>query len=73
MLEIIKQEEVYECANDCMQKNCFIIFKCYEKYVVINIRRYTGWGDRGLEYCGKQEFDNLYDALDYYNKDLREI
>lgn len=73
MLEIMRQEEDYQHGNDCMQKNCFTIIKCHEKYIVMNIRRYVGWCDNGIDFRGRKEFDNLYDALDYYNGDLREL
>ena len=71
MLEVMRQETDYQHGNDCIQKNCYTILKCHETFIVMNIRRYTGWGDRGIEIVGKTEFDNLYLALDYYNNDLR--
>lgn len=71
MLEVMRQETDYQHGNDCMIKNCYTILKCHEKYIAMNIRKCTGWADRGIEIVGKTEFDNLYNALDYYNGDLR--
>ena len=71
MLEIMRQETDYQHGNDCMIKNCYIILKCHETYIAVNIRRYVGWCDNGIDFRGKKEFDNLYDALDYYSGDLR--
>ena len=71
MLEIMRQETDYQYGNDCMIKNCYTVLKCHETYVAMNIRRLTGWADRGIEIIGKKEFDNLYNALDYYNGALR--
>ena len=73
MLEVIRQETDYQHGNDCMQKNCFTIIKCHDKYIVMNIRRYTGWCDNGIEFVGIKEFDNLHNALEYYNGDLRRM
>lgn len=72
-MEILRQETDYQYGNDCIQKNCFVIIKCHDKYIVMNIRRYTGWCDRGTEFVGKKEFNNLYNALEYYNGDLRKM
>lgn len=71
MLEVMRQETDSRYGNDCMIKNCYTILKCHEKYIVMNICRYVGWCDNGIDFRGRKEFDNLYDALDYYNGNLR--
>ena len=73
MLEIMRQEEDYQYGNDCLIKNCFTVIKCHEKYIAMNIRRYVGWCDNGIDFRGRKEFDNLYEALDYYNGNLRKM
>ena len=73
MLEIIKQEENCRQGNDCLIKDCFTVIKCHDKYIVMNIRRYIGWCDNGTDFRSRKEFDNLDNALDYYNGELREV
>ena len=58
MLEIIKQETNTKEGNDCIIENCYSVLKCYDFYIVLNIRRYRGWCDNGLDIRGKKEFDN---------------
>ena len=70
-LKIYLQESNCEHGNDCLIKNCYTILECHDKYIVLNIRRYIGWCDHGLDFRGRKEFDNVYDAMDYYNGDLR--
>ena len=67
------QEENNREGNECLIKDCYTILKCHDKYIVVNIRRYIGWCDNGLDIRGRKEFDNLYDAMEYYNNDLREM
>ena len=65
MLEIYLQESNIENGNDCLIRNCYTILKCHDKYIVMNIRRYRGWCDNGIDIRGIKEFDNSFDAIDY--------
>ena len=71
MLDILFQETDYEHGNDCLIKNCYLMFECHSIFVVLNIRRYIGWCDDGLHFIGKKEFDNHFDAYDYFLNNLR--
>ena len=71
MLEIINQETDSKQGNDCLIENCYTILKCHEKYLAMNIRRYRGWCDNGLDIRGRKEFEDVNDAIKYYNGDLR--
>lgn len=73
MLEIVKQETNSKEGNDCLIEDCFTILKCHDKYIVMNIRRYRGWCDDGLDIRGRREFDDESDALHYYNGKLRNM
>lgn len=73
MLEIIKQEETQEEGNECLIKNCYVILRCHNKYIVGNIRRYIGWCDHGLDFRGRREFNKPEDAERYFNNDLRNM
>jgi len=73
MLEIYLQETDYEHGNDCLIQNCYTILKCHDKYITMNIRRYKGWCDNGIDIRGKKDFENAFDAMDYYNGDLRKM
>lgn len=73
MLEIYLQESSTEHGNDCLIQNCYTILKCHDKYIVMNIRRYRGWCDNGIDIRGKKEFDNGFDAKNYYEGDLRNM
>lgn len=71
MLEIIKQEELITEGNDCLIMNCYVILKCHDKYIVMNIRRYNGgWCDNDIDFRGRKEFDNLNESIRYYTTDL---
>ena len=65
MLEIIRQYEDTTEGNDCLIKDCIVWMKCHGKYIVMNIRRYTGC-DNGMDFRCRKEFDNSFDACDYY-------
>ena len=71
MLERINQETDSKQGNDCLIENCYTILKCHEKYLVMNIRRYRGWCDNGLDIRGRKEFEDVNAAIKYYNGDLR--
>lgn len=71
MLEIYLQETDNEHGNDCLIENCYTILKCHDKYLVMNIRRYRGWCDNGMDIRGRKEFDSLIEATDYYKGELR--
>lgn len=71
MLEIIKQEETKDVGNDCLIKNCYVILKCHDKYIVGNIRRYIGWCDHGMDFRGRRETEDLNEAERYFNNELR--
>lgn len=71
MLEILLQETNTQHGNDCLIQNCYTVLKCHEQYVVVNIRRYRGWCDNGIEIRGKKDFDNYFDAVNYYQNELR--
>ena len=71
MLEIINQETDSKQGNDCLIENCYTILKCHEKYLAMNIRRYRGWNDNGLDIWGRKEFEDVNAAIKYYNGDLR--
>ena len=73
MLEIINQEIELREGNDCLIENCYVIFKCHGKYLVMNIRRYRGWCDNGLDILGRKEFADVIAATEYYNGDLRNL
>lgn len=73
MLEIINQETDSKQGNDCLIENCYTILKCHEKYLAMNIRRYRGWNDNGLDICGRKEFEDVNAAIKYYNGDLRNL
>jgi hypothetical protein len=73
MLNIINQETHSKHGNDCLIEDCYTLLECHDKYIVMNFRRYRGWCDDGIDIRGKKEFDNIYDATEYYNKDLRWI
>ena len=66
MLEIIRQHEDTRAGNDCLIKDCIVWMKCYEKHIVVLIRKYIGWCDKGLEYRYKKEFADANYACDYY-------
>ena len=66
MLEIIRQYEDTTEGNDCLIKDCIVLLKCHGKYIVMNIRRYIGWCDHGMDFRCRKEFDNETDAYDYY-------
>lgn len=40
--------------------------KCHDKHIVMNIRRYRGWCDNGMDFRDRKEFDDPKDAHDYY-------
>lgn len=71
MLKILCQETHSKHGNDCLIEDCYTMLECHDKYIVMNIRRYRGWCDNGLDIRGQKEFDNYYNASDYYNNDLR--
>ena len=73
MLEFINQETNEVHGNDCLIQNCYTIMKCHEMFMVMNIRRYSGWCDNGMDMRGYREFDNIVDATNYYNGDLRNM
>lgn len=66
MLEIIRQYEDKTEGNDCLIKDCIVWIKCHDKHIVVNIRRYIGWCDNGLDFRSRKEFNNSNDACDYY-------
>lgn len=66
MLEIISQHEDERYGSDCLIKDCIIWIKCHKKHIVMNIRRYLGWCDHGLDYRCRKEFDKESDAHNYY-------
>lgn len=68
MLQIIKQEFRDVEGNDCLIKDCIIILKVHNKYIVEVIRRYIGWCDNGLDYRSRKEFDDVDKANSYFNK-----
>ena len=72
-LEIYLQETETEYGNDCLIQNCYTVLKCHDKFIAMNIRRYRGWCDNGLDIRGRKEFDSVYDAMNYYNGDLRSM
>jgi len=73
MLEIIKQENESREGNDCLIKDCYTILKYHDTYIVMNIRRYNGWCDNGLNIIGRREFDYEDEALSYYKNELRQL
>ena len=66
MLEIIRQHEDTHEGNDCLIKDCIVWMKCHDTHIVMNIRRYIGWCDHGLDYRCRKEFDEASKACDYY-------
>lgn len=71
MLEVIRQETSKQIGNDCLIDNCCVVLKCHERFIVVNIRKYSGWCDDGkMDFRDKKEFERLYDALEYY-EDLK--
>jgi hypothetical protein len=73
MIEIIKQEECTQEGNDCLIKDCYVILKCHGKYIVMNICRYIGWCDHGMDFRGRREFkeDEIENAEKYFYGELR--
>ena len=71
MLQIIKQEFKTTEGNDCLIKDCIVILKIHNIYIVEVIRRYIGWCDHGLDYRSRKEFDDVDKANSYFNKILR--
>lgn len=71
MLEIIEQETISKEGNDCWIEDCYAILKCHGEYIVMNIHKISGWCRNGIEIRNQIEFDNLDDATEYYNGDLR--
>ena len=67
MLKILSQYEDSREGNECLIKDCIVILECYEKFIVMNIRRYIGWCDHGLNYRCRKEFDKLNEAYNYYH------
>jgi hypothetical protein len=66
---IIKQYEEEHYGNDCLIKDCIVMMKCHEKYIVVNFRRCLGWCDNGIQKRGWKEFDGDIDA-EYYYQDM---
>ena len=66
MLEIISQREYTKEGNDCLIEDCIVWMKCHDKHIVMNIRRYRGWCDNGVDFRDRKEFDDPKDAHDYY-------
>ena len=40
--------------------------KCHDKHIVMNVRRYIGWCDNGLDFRCRKEFAEASKACDYY-------
>ena len=66
MLEIIRQYEETTEGNDCLIKDCIVWLRCHNTEIVMNIRKYVGWCDNGMDFRSLKEFDNAFDAGDYY-------
>ena len=73
MLKILYQETETKHGNDCLIKNCYVMLECHDIYIVMNIRRYRGWCDHGLDIRGLKQFENYFDAVRYYEHDLKEV
>lgn len=68
-MELIKTQHSECYGNDCLIKDEVVMFLVHEKYVVIDIRRYTGWCDDGeLDFRHRKEFDDYHKAIDYFYK-----
>lgn len=67
MLEIIQQHEDTRQGNDCVIKDCIVWLKCHDVHIVMNVRRYYGWCDNGMDFRCRKEFDEESKAYDYYH------
>jgi hypothetical protein len=67
-MEIIQTENLEQEGNDCNIRDEIVLFLVHDKYVVINIRRYVGWCDNGLDFRYRKEFDEEQDAIKYFNR-----
>lgn len=68
MLTIHHQETVTAHGNECFIENCYTLLECHGMYIVMNVRRFKGWCDNGIEIVDRRDFTNYFDAIDYYNQ-----
>lgn len=66
MVNILKQFRSIKEGNDCEISDEIVMISVHGKYVVEVIRKYTGWADNGLDFRNRMEFNNYFEAEEYY-------
>ena len=64
---MIEEREYEMWGNDCIIRTKKILTKFSDKYIVIIMTKYVGWGNWDIGY-EEREFDNEKKAIEFYKE-----